>query len=255
MRAPDADNLLLGRGKLYFDRFDASGDPTGEEDLGNCTNVSIQTEDEKREKFSSQVATSVQLKSVVVQRNVTVRITADEFAIYNIAMHVMGEQSDYTQTQGVINGEVLTTSVVQGRWYPTAKRRINNVQIAGKVEGTDFEVDSISGRVRAIVGGSIADGASLTLTSYDHDAADIDRVLGASKNTIEGRLRFIGDPAAGPKYEAIFHKVSIAPDGELGLITDDYGNMTFVMDVIKHDDHTDLYQVLDITAETEYTPT
>lgn len=255
MLAPNAENLLLGRGKLYFDRFDANGGPTGEQALGNCTAVESDIQDEKREKFSSQVAESVKLKSVTVQRTVTVNITADEYSLENIALKVMGTKGELTQAQGVVTGETLTSSVVQGRWYPTEFRRIGNVVIAGAVEDTDFEVDSVSGRIYVIPGGAIAEESALVV-QYDHDDATLDQVIGGNANTIEGSLRFIGDPAAGPALECIIHRCSVTPNGPLGLITDDYGNMQFAMEVLQHDDHPgELWKIIDITGQTAYEPT
>jgi hypothetical protein len=255
MRAPNPENLLLGRGKLYFDRFDANGDPTGEEELGNCTEVQTSTEDEKREKFSSQVRESVKLKSVTTQRTVNVNISLDEHAMFNMALVTMGEEGTLTQAQGQVTGEMLTENVVQGRWYPTEFRSIANVTIAGAVEGTDFEVDSISGRVKPLVGGNIADDSTLTV-EYEHNNLELNTVNGGSASVIEGRLRFIGDPASGPKLEVLFHRCSITPGGGLGLITDDYGAQALVMEVLQHVDHTDeLWKVIDITNETAYEPT
>jgi len=255
MLAPNAENLLLGRGKLYFDRFDANGNPTGEQDLGNCTAVESDIQDEKREKFSSQVSTTVKLKSVTVQRTVTINITADEYSLENVALKVMGTKGELTQSQGVVTGETLTTDVTQGRWYPTEFRRIANVQVAGSVEGTDFDVDSVSGRVYVIPGGNIAENSSLVV-EYDHDDAALDQVIGGNANTIEGSLRFIGDPAAGPALEVIIHRCSVTPNGALGLITDDYGNMQFAMEVLEHADHpNELWKIIDISSETAYVPT
>ena len=37
----NGNNILLGRGKIYFDRFDSSGVRTGELFLGNCPTFEI----------------------------------------------------------------------------------------------------------------------------------------------------------------------------------------------------------------------
>ena len=37
----NGNNILLGRGKIYFDRFDANGARTGELFLGNCPTFEI----------------------------------------------------------------------------------------------------------------------------------------------------------------------------------------------------------------------
>ena len=49
--APNAANLLLGRGALYFDRFAAgTTNRQGEVHLGNVTKLEITTTDEVKEK-------------------------------------------------------------------------------------------------------------------------------------------------------------------------------------------------------------
>ena len=37
----NGNNILLGRGKIYFDRFDAAGVRTGELFLGNCPTFEV----------------------------------------------------------------------------------------------------------------------------------------------------------------------------------------------------------------------
>lgn len=255
-RAPNADNLLLGRGRLLFDRFDANGDPTGYEELGNCTQIQSSTEDEKREKFSSMVSTSVKLKSVTTQRTVKLEITADEYSTFNIALSTMGEESALAQAQGQVTGEVLTLNVVQGRWYPTEFRGIANVQVAGSVEDVDFEVDSRSGLVRPIVGGNIADDATL-LVEYEYNDLTTPLVNGGASSVIEGRIRFVPDPASGPQLEAIIYRCSVTPSTGVGFISDDYASMQFSIEILQHPDQPPdvLWTIIDITDETAYVPT
>ncbi len=231
--APNAANLLLGRGALYFDRF-AAGTTTrqGEVHLGNVTKLEITTSDELKEKYSSMVSTSALLKSVNVKRTVEAKLTADEFSLANIALALMGSEGTLSQTSGSATTEVITTSAKHGRWYPLAKRNVSAVLITGKVEGTDFEVDETTGRVYITPTGTITEGSTVTVASYSYGTIDYKSIVGANANVIEGYLRFIGDPAAGPVFEVEIWRVQVTPDGAFGLITEDYGNFSLTLKVL-----------------------
>ncbi len=231
--APNAANLLLGRGALYFDRF-VAGTMTkqGEAHLGNVTKLEITTTDEVKEKYSSMVSTSALLKSVNVKRTVEVKLTADEFSLANMALALMGSESTLSQAASTATTETLTTAAKLGRWYPLAKRNVSSVVITGKVENTDFRVDSETGRIYIIPGGSITEGSTVTVASFSYGTVDYKTIVGANANVIEGYLRFIGDPATGPEFELEVWRVQAQPDGAFGLITEDYGNFSLTLKVL-----------------------
>src|SRR3990170_7510928 len=171
--APNAANLLLGRGAVYFDRFAAgTANKQGEAHLGNVTKLEITTTDEVKEKYSSMVSTSALLKSVNVKRTVEAKLTADEFSLANLALALMGSESTLSQAASTATTETITTSAKLGRWYPLAKRNVSVVVITGKVEGTDFSVDATTGRVYLIPTGSIIEGSTVTVASYSYGTID-----------------------------------------------------------------------------------
>ena len=148
------NNYLLGKGILYFDRFDDAGLPTGEVDLGNCPAFSLQPTVETLDHFSSRSGLKVKDKSVTVQAGLTAKFTLEEFSLANLAMALLG-----TVTNDVI--AILTES------------------------------------------------------------------------EIRGKLRFAGDPAAGPHYNCTLWTVTLKPTSEVGLITDDWGKIDFEAEVGK----------------------
>ena len=231
--APNAANLLLGRGALYFDRF-VAGTMTkqGEAHLGNVTKLEITTTDEVKEKYSSMVSTSALLKSVNVKRTVEVKLTADEFSLANMALALMGSESTLSQAASTATTETLTTAAKLGRWYPLAKRNVSVVVITGKVEGADFSVDATTGRVYLIPTGTIVEGSTVTVASYSYGTIDYKSIVGANANVIEGYLRFIGDPATGPLFELEVWKVQATPDGAFGGITGDYATFSLTLKVL-----------------------
>lgn len=233
------DLLLLGRGKVYFDRFTTAGAKTGERFVGNCTRLEVTTTDELREKYSSATNDSPLMKSVNVRRTIEFALTLDEFDIENVALALMGDDGDFLQAAGGPITDESVTVVKTGRYYqlggPAApagdKRAVTSVVVTDDpmtttyTLGTDYDEDLVRGRIYIIPGGGISDGDGL-LVDYSYSAkvaGDIPQINAGAGTTIEGYLRFVGDPAAGPVYEAQIWKISISPDGAVGLISDDFG--------------------------------
>ena len=240
------DLLLLGAGKLFFDRFDANGDPTGERFLGDCTSVEISTSDELRKRYSSSRASRPLMKSVNVRRTVEVAITFGEFDRDNVALVLMG--SNTTNAVVASTGESVDfANVLQDRSYDLGFRNVSNVAISGSVLDTDFAVDAATGRVYIIPGGNIADGDDITVT-FDQDGDVSPVVHGGGSNVIEGKLVFRGDPSSGPTWDAVFYKVNVTPDGPLSLIGDDWLEGKIKAECLKTEDHEDLYLLTKRTA-------
>lgn len=225
-KVADGNNLLLGRGKIYFDRLSGMT-PTGERFLGNCSALTITTTDELHDKYSSAEATAPLLKSANVRRTVEFALTLDEFTKENLALVLMGAVSALAQGSGTVTNEVLT-AVQKDTYWRLAKRNVSLLTVTGPsgtpsyTAGTDYEVDAVTGRIYIIPGGTIANGVNLEV-DYTYGADTSATVQGGVSNVIEGSIRFIGDPAAGPIYECEVWKVSMEPDGALALIGDDYG--------------------------------
>lgn len=234
--APNSANLLLGKGAIYFDRF-AAGTTTrqGELHLGNCTTFELTTTDELKDKYSSMTSTSPLLKSVSTRRTMELKVTGDEYSLENLALVLMGNTSTLSQSSGSVTAENITTASKQGHWYPTVKRSISSLIVkvgaATKTLGTDYDQDLVTGRVKILPGGTITDTSTVTV-DYSYAVVSLNTVVGGNASIIEGYLRFIGNPAAGPTYEVEVWKVALQPDGPLALIQDDYGNWSLTLKVL-----------------------
>lgn len=244
MGTPSSDNLMLGQGHLFFDRFDLStGVPvsTGLRHLGNCSEFSLGITNEKAEKMTSMYSVRRVYKQVIRQTKTTGKIKVDEFTPDNLAMAMLGEKLQYVQTNASYAGAgalVVPPPQQQDRYLRLPDRWLNpagfiladNTTNTPYVAGTDYVLDDVRGRVYIVPGGAIPVGTGanklkITYSTKDVTAADnVVEVIGATKPSVEGKLVFVGDPVHGPVYYAEFWHVSMTPEGDMGLIGEDFAN-------------------------------
>ena len=255
--APDSDNLIVGKGSVWINRFDASGNGTGLRHLGNVDAMEITTEDDVIQKFSSMTKGAPLYKKITRRRNVTVRLTLSEFHPFNLALITQGTLDEtYAQPATPVVGEVLSTSVVLGAYYKVAKLGPYTAGPTPKTGATaltvnvDYQiVDPNAGIIHILdTAANIADGAPLSAdyTPTAYTAGMVPIVKGGTDNTVEGSLLFVGDPSAGPKMMVEVWKAGFTPDGALGLISEEFADLGLVggvlADPVGHPGN-ELYQV------------
>ena len=243
MNVVNANNILLGRGELFFDRYNASGIKTGERFLGNCESFALSIEDETRDKYSSAEPTAPLIKSVVVRRTPTLTIVLNEFDEDNLSLAFMGDKADFLQTAGTVTDEAIpTTSIKKGYWFQLGPLALPARNIAAApvirsaaggggtlyVINTDYIVDLVRARIFVVAGGAIPNAGPLfvTYTRVVYVAGNLPTAQAGISSFIEGFLRFIGRPATGPIWEVEVWRASMSPDGEVAFIGDDYASYT-----------------------------
>lgn len=232
-------NLLLGRGKWFFDRKDSNGASTGYRFLGNADSAELNGDVQKVEKFSNTTAASNLLKSVVTQQTHTLNINLNEYDPDNMALALLGTTATLTQTGATVTAEALTggISAKKGRLYKTVYRNISSVSVKQGVTvlvaGTDYEIqDALTGLIYLLpTSVTITEAAALTI-DYTYATVSLMKVQAGTANAIEGKLLFVGDPAAGPAYDAEFWNVSFTPNGAIAFITDDFGGLPLTAQVL-----------------------
>lgn len=227
---PVGANLLLGKGRVWFDRFDANGSKTGLRYLGNCTSFTVQPEDDVIEMRDSAQASTPLLARAVRSRDINLSLTLTEFMNENLALALMGNELSFTQSAGAVVDEPIGT-VKKDRAYKLLGRQISAVTVTktpstNLVEGTDYELDLVSGVVYIkSTAVNVTDGDNVVV---DYTKAAITAPNGLKQvavglaTVVEGWLMFVGDPARGPKYDADFWRVSLQAETELGLVSDDW---------------------------------
>lgn len=230
--APSSDNLLLGKGQVFFDRFDSNGVSTGLKHLGNVETFELTTADDNVDKYSSMSAGAPLLKRVNRRRTVTLKITGDEFHPENMALVTMGEQTEATQVATAVVGEAVQAAVIPGSYFMTKKLgpisavTVNFGAGAG-VLGTDYEItDANVGLIHILPGTALTGAVTIDYTPTAYTAGSgLAQIAGGSAGEITGMIKFVGDPSTGPKVVVDVWKVNITPDGAVGLISEDYATM------------------------------
>lgn len=224
-------SYVFGRGKIYIDLFDTSGNKTGERFMGNCPGFTLTVASEKFEHFSSTSGLRKKDLSVVTSVNFNAKITCDDVSGANLALFLGGDVTSVSQVATPVTGEAIV--VKDGYEYqlgstaanPMGVKNVSSVTIKDATEvttyvlNTDYTLDTASGRFSIIPAGAIADGATIH-AGYTPAAGTKTRVTSGDTGSNTGAVRFIADNATGENRDCYIASASLAASGDLPLITE-----------------------------------
>jgi hypothetical protein len=247
---PNTGDYTLGRGIVYESEIvTATEKPNdnGWRDLGNATEFNVSLETEKLEHKSSRTGLQIIDKEVVLSQKMTINFSLDELNDENVAAFLSGSTASHTNVAiaGFADYEMVS-AVVLGRWYDivssTGERAydIESVDVAltetsgapvSLVENTDYTLDLKMGRIFLLsTATNIAAGEPLSITlTAEATASPVEEVRGMTQGNLVRAVKFIGENPANSnkKREYQFHKVTLASEGDLALIGDEYAVMAF----------------------------
>ena len=234
---PSSANVLLGRGQVMFSRFDANG-VFNEQfvSLGNCDSFAISVTPDITEMVDYTQQTSAIYASASKKTTIELKISGFEINTKNMALLVLGTASSYTQAAhtAAAQSETLVPAGVTGilgSFFRSPFRKVSAttlVQGANTlVLGTDYEIFDANAGVFHILpnGVTVVDSTAIT---YNYTAAAMsggtaaDLVLAATTAIIKGSLMYLPNNPAGPQSEVRVWNVALSPDGDIGLISDDF---------------------------------
>ena len=147
MPTPSPANVVLGRGAILFDRFTAAGVRTGFRHLGNCDQLSVGIETEKLTMKDYTQQTSANYAEVLTSTNVNLTISGFEFDTENLALALLGNTGQFTQSAGSVVGEVVgaaTITGIKGKFFRTTGKKITAVVVKQGATtlalGTDYQI-------------------------------------------------------------------------------------------------------------------
>lgn len=244
-RTPSPNNLYLGAGNLYFDRFDADGKRTGYRHMGNVPSLTIAPTIETIVKRTSMSGARGKYDEIPTNREAAFGITLDEYDPKNLALALYGseqafeQEDDATVTDADLNGgEALLFDV----WYPLVNGTdhpyvVLDATVSGVKQGmttldpdTDYELNLEAGLIRLLSTGDADEAATKWSGTIPEitAASGRRRVQGLESSNILGSLLFISatDQVRGPRYRVEVHRCQMVPDGDVQLISEEYGSFT-----------------------------
>ena len=239
-----ANNLVLGRGKVYFDRF-APGTAliTGERYLGSTPAFAVAAETQELDHFSSEEGLQEKDESVTLRADYSASLTIENMSGANAALFFLGTSE--IATIGALPAQMDAFTAIQGLFYqlgatpakPEGVENVSAVTVTGPagtpvyVSGTDYNADPTEGFIEVIPGGGIVNGVDIEV-NYDITAQTQERVISGASN-IRGALRFRSRNAVGGQRNFYCPKVTLRPNGEYSLKGDEWQNMALSIEILK----------------------
>lgn len=238
LKYPIAHVPMLGKGSILLDLFDANGVATGLRHLGNCTKFELDLKDDIAELYQSLNKTVTLVATALKKRQPKISITGTDFSADHMAIVQMASgKTNVATTATTVTDEVLISATVKGakgRFFQTAKRNVDNTTTPPVltlqpstilVAGTDYTVvDPVAGLIYILpTGSTVVDSTAVKIT-YHTLVGSQDHVAAATVPFQTGHIHFEPDPVDGQKIAADLWRVNLNPNGNVGLIADDYAN-------------------------------
>jgi hypothetical protein len=242
-----SNNLVLGRGKVYFDRFlPNTNTKTGERYLGSTAAFGVTAETQELDHFSSEEGLRNKDESVTLQIDYSGSLTIENMSPENIALFFLGDSE--SATIAAAPGETETLTVLHNRFYqlgmtnakPEGVENVSNVVITDVgaattfVAGTDYVVEEAEGFIEILASGSIPDNSDIVVT-YDVAAQTQERVISGS-NLVQGAMRFRSRNGVGGQRNFYLPKVTLRPNGEYALKGEEWQNIAFNLEILQAGD-------------------
>jgi len=234
-------NAKLGKGALFLDFFDpTTGLPTGLQMAGNCSAVAISADTQKADLYSGTEQSSPLIASAVTRVAYNLTATLTEYQMRNLASFLLGEEASRSQTMAA-SQNLNVMNVVPGRFYDVGYRNITAVSVVRGSDtltlGSDYTLDAGHGMIGIKAGGphSVVTGDDIVVT-YSRPAVTLQQIRIAKVASPEAKLLFLSDDAnaagAAAKDRLEIWRVNVAPEGELNLVSDDYGTYQLTFAVV-----------------------
>jgi hypothetical protein len=215
------------RGDIYIGFYNSSGDFTGFlPDILNVDELSFQApETETQARISHKRQTDGQTLDSYSETTgaSTMTLRTDEQIPQIMAITLLGDVVDLDISSGSVTAESVT--VYHDRWT-----KLDNINLTGTptvepdgggtafTAGTDYEIDTRKGMIRALSGGSISDGTAVQV-DYDFDAITGYTIVGQTNQEVRARIYGdMEDRVSGVRGEIDVKEVKFRPSEAANLM-------------------------------------
>lgn len=228
---------FMGSGDLYINRIDPiTGLPLGLAGPFECSKFEIKPNTEIKEQTSKGRDTYGQvIATVALQKPADISITLTEMDKDGLTLALLGTQADVTQGAGTVSDESITLTVAKmDKWQALSKKNINAAGFVVTnaaasttyVEGTDYAVNRVLGKIKVHSSGSIPSTEAIKV-DFGYAAYEGSLISGATQAQV--KAEFILDGKNFVDYLPVIctaHEVVLAPDSAFDFLSDSFGEVT-----------------------------
>lgn len=263
----EKNNLVLGRGRLFFDRQDNKGNPTGERYLGNTPELNATQDVTTLDHFASDYGVKEMDDQMTLQNTRSGSFITDNISIENVSAFFGGFNQTIVNAQQTDVKEALNASkpITRGYFYQLGQT-VDDPQGLGNIDAANFELYYAAANASIVIGsGDLSTVSGLTLlpagnyeleadtgrvyiepdapdlvapaqlfAQYNRKAGSTDMFI-TSDDTVRGALRFISDNPKGLQMNYYWPLVNLTPNGDYALKGDDWQQLSFNFGVLKKD--------------------
>jgi len=220
----------LGSGDLYFDRLTSAGVSQGAAIAGACSKFELIPESEIKEQTGKgrdnygQVIAAATLPGKTAIKLILNQLDAD-----NLAVAFLGTATDGGQVSGSISaGSPVSITAHLDKWVEVGKESLSAVVVKDATNvttytlGTDYELNTRLGLVKALSTGAIAEGATLHV-SGSYAQVDWTEISGADSPIIRARLVLDGKNFVnGRNCKVVVKEARLKPSTAVDFLSDDF---------------------------------
>ncbi|MBU1567436.1 MAG: hypothetical protein KJ630_17655 [Proteobacteria bacterium] len=223
---------FLGTSNIYIDLLTDEGAQTGLQLKGNCPNLAIKTDSERKELIGSGRDNFGQvIASVTIPKPASMSFSLNQVDQDMFAMAFFGTNSVLTQASGTLTDAPVVT--IADRFVEIGKLMISSVVVENTggtvtyVAGTDYEINTRMGMIMALSTGAIATAESVNIScSY----AEVNGIKMSAMTKSNIRIRMVVDGtnfADGRNFRLTVHRARLAPSGDLAVQGDNFMEAKF----------------------------
>jgi hypothetical protein len=229
---PNPQNLYLGAGEVWLDRFDpVTFLPTGSyRHLGDVDSLELNTVVKSLEKKSSMDGARGTYANVIVSADIDVTLKLAELDPENFALAMLGSTAPWTQaiaasiSAGVINNG---NAIVLDRWYDLGYLNPHVTSVGSLLAGVDYVVDYPTGMIKFPSTGTAAAAVYTWVgTAPAVTGGKVWYGLGAIETYGALRYRSAANQITGVQMLLDIWNIQLMPEGNLQLIAEQFGEAT-----------------------------
>lgn len=234
------ENIVFGRGVLYFAPFDDNDVPMGERDLGETPGFSITAESERFKKYSSRSGISTLILDQLIRVDLSGKIAVDDMSAENQALFIAGNVQTKTQSASPVTNERIYYAI-SDRYYQLGASDSNPSGVRGVSSVTIglYELVNAVARTNSqayALGDIFKSGSNVflvTTAGTTAGSAPSYTTTAVGDSTVDGTatVKFLGTTSnytVDTHYalDTVQARIGIVPDANLGLACDLYFAVT-----------------------------